>query len=253
MVYPNVCYYQAEQNGIQFICTRKSRFAYPLHNHISVFTIGMVLEGEVRLEFGKKVIHYKKDETFLIRPYEAHRLYAKSPTDLFCACIDKSQRITSQKFRESLVSFLLQSAKRLKLDRCQIRMFLCQYARVQALSHHPFIVEEPLLEKLRQNIEQYPQQRISVDRLAQKACRSKYYFIRQFKEKIGLTPHQFQLQNRIRRAKQLLHQIPMLTEVALLTGFCDQSHFIKQFKKFVGLPPSGYKAACIFSGIDKPH
>lgn len=38
-----------------------------------------------------------------------------------------------------------------------------------------------------------------------------------------------------------MHKAETITEVALTTGFCDQSHFIKQFEKQVGLPPLTYK------------
>ena len=71
-----------------------------------------------------------------------------------------------------------------------------------------------------------------------------HHFIRNFKQETGLTPHQFQLQNRIRKAQHLLSGSDTITEVAMTTGFCDQSHFIKQFEKIVGLTPSDYKLAC---------
>ncbi len=77
--------------------------------------------------------------------------------------------------------------------------------------------------------------------MAQNTFISKYHFIRCFKAEVGLTPHQFQLQNRIRKAQRLIHNTKTITEVALTTGFCDQSHFIKQFKKQVGLLPLTYK------------
>ena len=70
---------------------------------------------------------------------------------------------------------------------------------------------------------------------------SKYHFIRSFKAEVGITPHEFQLQNRIRKAQRLMRSSKTITEVALSTGFCDQSHFIKQFEKQVGLPPLTYK------------
>ena len=71
---------------------------------------------------------------------------------------------------------------------------------------------------------------------------------------MGLTPHQFQLQNRIRKAQRLIHNAETMTEVALSTGFCDQSHFIKQFEKQVGLPPLTYKLSSqtIPKGISMP-
>jgi transcriptional regulator GlxA family with amidase domain len=70
----------------------------------------------------------------------------------------------------------------------------------------------------------------------------KITFIREFKRNIGLAPHHFQIQNRIRQAKHLLTQDDNvnITEVALATGFCDQSHFTKCFKRIVGLTPSQY-------------
>lgn len=90
-------------------------------------------------------------------------------------------------------------------------------------------------------MELYPEPKVSIEEMDQNAFVSKYHFIRSFKAEVGLTPHQFQLQNRIRKAQQLMHTAKSITEVALITGFCDQSHLIKQFEKQVGLPPLTYK------------
>ena len=80
--------------------------------------------------------------------------------------------------------------------------------------------------------------------MAKNAFISKYHFIRTFKAEAGLTPHQFQLQNRIRKAKRLMLESKTMTEVALTTGFCDQSHFIRLFERYVGLTPSAYLTSC---------
>lgn len=69
---------------------------------------------------------------------------------------------------------------------------------------------------------------------------SPYHLIISFKKKIGLTPHKFQMQNRIRKAQYLLLHSNNITEVALTTGFCDQSHFNKWFQKIVGITPTEY-------------
>ncbi|MCX4352931.1 MAG: AraC family transcriptional regulator [Lachnospiraceae bacterium] len=84
-------------------------------------------------------------------------------------------------------------------------------------------------------MELYPENKFSIEEMAKNAFISKYHFIRTFKAETGLTPHQFQLQNRIRKVKRLMHESKTMTEVALTTGFCDQSHFIKQFEKQVGM------------------
>ena len=89
--------------------------------------------------------------------------------------------------------------------------------------------------------------KLSIDEMAQSLYISKYHFIRSFKQAVGLTPHQFQIQNRIRKAQHMLSNadsITSMTEVALTTGFCDQSHFIKHFERYVGLTPAVYKISC---------
>lgn len=101
-----------------------------------------------------------------------------------------------------------------------------------------------VLERLRDELEQLPERQITIDEMADMVHISKYHFIRSFKQEIGLTPHQFQLQNRIRKAKLLLRQDKTITETALDAGFYDQSHFIKQFEKAVGMTPTAYLASC---------
>lgn len=101
----------------------------------------------------------------------------------------------------------------------------------------------PIHPQLKKQLELYPECKLTVDEMAQNAFISKYHFIRSFKAEVGLTPHQFQIQNRIRKAQRLIHKTETITEVALTTGFCDQSHFIKQFEKYIGLPPLTYKSS----------
>ena len=101
--------------------------------------------------------------------------------------------------------------------------------------------QNPFINNLKRQLELYPEAKFSIEEMAKNTFISKYHFIRSFKAEVGLTPHQFQLQNRIRKAQRLMHNVQTITEVALTTGFCDQSHFIKQFEKQVGLPPLTYK------------
>ena len=99
------------------------------------------------------------------------------------------------------------------------------------------------LEKVREYIEIYPENIFSIDEMADSAFSSKYNFIRRFKERTGLTPHQFQIQNRIRKAQKLLEKLSITTEVALTTGFYDQSHFIRNFKKIVKMTPLEFQSS----------
>lgn len=61
------------------------------------------------------------------------------------------------------------------------------------------------------------------------------------KQTFGVSPHQYVLRQRIERAKTLLLQGDCsLVELADRLGFADQSHFIRQFKRFVGMTPRAF-------------
>lgn len=86
-----------------------------------------------------------------------------------------------------------------------------------------------------------PETSISIEDMSNEICVSSFHMIRQFKKEVGLTPHQFQIQCRIRKAQKMLLSNRTIAEVALDTGFCDQSHFVRCFKKIVGMTPSSYQ------------
>lgn len=68
------------------------------------------------------------------------------------------------------------------------------------------------------------------------------YFAKLFHKATGVTPHQYVLGCRIRRAKELLCNSEMQLElIAEKLGFCNDSHFTRLFKKCEGLTPSEYK------------
>ncbi|MDE1184755.1 AraC family transcriptional regulator [Paraburkholderia sp.] len=82
----------------------------------------------------------------------------------------------------------------------------------------------------------------SIEQIA-KACNlSRSYFIRAFRETTHCTPHQWQLQQRIHRARELLASSDAsLSEIALTCGFSDQSHFSRKFSQLVGTPPGNWR------------
>ncbi len=99
--------------------------------------------------------------------------------------------------------------------------------------------------QLRQVIEyihEYLSEDLSLVALANQANLSLYHFARLFKRSLGLSPHQYVLQNRVERAKQLISVSPYLnlTDIGLRVGFYDQAHFTKAFKQIVGVSPKSF-------------
>jgi AraC family transcriptional regulator len=71
-----------------------------------------------------------------------------------------------------------------------------------------------------------------------------FHFARAFKQSTGESPHQYVLRRRIERAKQFLRD-PRSTvlEASARTGFVDQSHFSKVFRRVVGLSPTEFRSS----------
>ena len=139
------------------------------------------------------------------------------------------------------MSLLKRSFNTERINPCRIAPLLNCLNSLDACTDWHAASRNPFINRLKKQLEVYPEGKFSIEEMAQNAFISKYHFIRSVKAEAGLTPHQFQLQNRIRKAQRLIHNTETITEVALATGFCDQSHFIKQFEKQVGIPPLAYK------------
>src|ERR1700740_3406619 len=88
-----------------------------------------------------------------------------------------------------------------------------------------------VLRRIREYIDDNIDQRISVELLAGLANLSVCYFVRAFKQSMGVTPHDYLIRQRVERTKQLLSDSDMpLSEIALVAGFADQSHFSRRFR-----------------------
>jgi AraC family transcriptional regulator len=70
---------------------------------------------------------------------------------------------------------------------------------------------------------------------------SEYHFARLFKQTTGLAPHQYHIQCRIERTKQLLlHGDKTIVEIAQTVGFASQGHLNYHFKRLVGVTPKQF-------------
>jgi AraC-like DNA-binding protein len=89
-------------------------------------------------------------------------------------------------------------------------------------------------------IEHYAEN-VSLEQLARVVGLSPFHFSRVFSEQVGMPPHSFQTQVRVARAKTLLLQGRSICQVADQTGFADQSHLNRHFKRLVGVTPGRYQ------------
>lgn len=97
------------------------------------------------------------------------------------------------------------------------------------------------IEKACAFMKQHFSERIYLDQICQHADLSKSTLLRAFTKSKGVTPYSYLENIRIGEAKKLLEQGVSSIEVAMQTGFSDQSHFTNYFNRFIGLTPGLYR------------
>ena len=98
------------------------------------------------------------------------------------------------------------------------------------------------LDEIVRAIQRNPGLRWSVDKLAQQAHLSRAQFSRRFRAVTGTAPARFMIQARLDRASQLMHETDMtLGQIALALGYDDLAFFSRQYRRYVGSPPSALR------------
>ncbi|MBD1851943.1 AraC family transcriptional regulator [Leptolyngbya sp. FACHB-711] len=85
---------------------------------------------------------------------------------------------------------------------------------------------------------------ITLEQLAQLAQLKPLRLLRLFQKHVGLPPHVYLVQTRVMNAKALLRSGVPLAQAAVDTGFTDQSHLNRHFKRLVGVTPKQYAIGC---------
>lgn len=193
--------YYKKDNHIEYIYYQNSTQFYPVHTHANHITLGYILDGKLCITCNGGECIYHTDEQYYIMPDTPHAVEPVNDTPY------------------SMISVCLSVDK--AMDEAEN--------------------EAACLKRLKQIILDVPENLFMIEDMAWRIGISPYHMIRRFKAVCGLTPHQFQIQCRVRKAQKLLEEGQSVTEAAYAAGFCDQSHFDRCFQKIVRLTPSEYK------------
>ncbi|HEX7390597.1 MAG TPA: AraC family transcriptional regulator, partial [Acidiphilium sp.] len=103
----------------------------------------------------------------------------------------------------------------------------------------------PQVRRVRQYLDEFPEAATSLADLAALAGVSRFQLIRGFARDVGMTPHAYLVQVRLRLVRRLLGTGISPAEAALRAGFADQSHMTRAFVRQFGVTPGRYRAAVI--------
>lgn len=108
------------------------------------------------------------------------------------------------------------------------------------------------LRRVFEYIDSNVQQAVSLEALAELTGLSVPYFSSAFKASTGVPPYRWHLQARVHKAQQLLlDRESTLAQVALATGFADQSHFTRVFRQISGATPAAWRRT--YTCLNKRH
>jgi AraC-like DNA-binding protein len=108
------------------------------------------------------------------------------------------------------------------------------------------------LGRVRELLETEYARTITIGELAREAGLSTFHLIRVFRAAFGLPPYKYLEQVRIHQARRLIRHGFPLTHVVHATGFSDQSHLTRYFKRIVGVTPGRYaRAGCDLRGAER--
>jgi AraC family transcriptional regulator len=91
-------------------------------------------------------------------------------------------------------------------------------------------------------IDAHSHQAVDLESAAQEVGLSSFHFLRLFAKVLGVTPHQYLVRSRLRRAARLLaDESRSITEIAYDVGFGDLSNFVRTFHRAAGVSPRSFR------------
>ncbi|MFJ7077931.1 AraC family transcriptional regulator [Streptomyces sp. NPDC098781] len=238
-----------------------TEYAYPMHVH-EAWTLLIVDDGAVRYDLDRHEHGTPLDTVSLLPPHVPHNgspatphgfrkrvLYLDSTRlgdDLIGPAVDSPDlRDPVLRLRVGQVHAALahpgdelEADSRLTLIGDRLRAQLRPTAFTEVPRRDPVLAR-----RLRELLDERVVPGIALDEAAGLVQAHPAHLVRSFSAAYGIAPHQYLMSRRVDRARRLLLAGRSPAEVAVATGFYDQSHLSRHFRKLVGVPPGRYRAA----------
>ncbi|MGL4608653.1 MAG: AraC family transcriptional regulator [Trueperaceae bacterium] len=256
--------------GLELLHAFYVRHSFPRHTH-DFYVIGSVEEG-VEAFFNKNQMRYASlGDISLTNPDEIHtgqagtpagyRYRAFYPTAKLLQSIGEDITGKAQGvpfFLNAVVpdaevsSLLLEAHKSFETPASSLEreeklyralgLLMLRHADTR-LQPKVLFEDSALVKKVRSYLHDHNADSVTLEQLASLAKVTPSYVVRLFKKHVGIPPHEYQTQLRVMAAKRLLQKGWHAAEVALETGFYDQSHLNRHFKRLVGVTAGQYQKA----------
>ncbi|MCX5333180.1 MULTISPECIES: AraC family transcriptional regulator [unclassified Streptomyces] len=233
-------------------------YAYPMHVH-DAWTLLIVDDGAVRYDLDRHEHGTPHDTVSLLPPHVPHNGSPVTPDgfrkrviyldtsllgeDLVGSAVDTPdlrdpllrQRVGQLHHALDHPGDELEAASRLTF----IGERLTAQLRPRLVTDVPR-ADPALARRLRELLDERVVEGITLDEAAALVHAHPAHLVRAFSTAYGIAPHQYLNSRRVDRARRLLLDGVRPSEVATSTGFFDQSHLTRHFRKLVGVTPGRY-------------
>lgn len=235
-------YYQCDKYPIEFVLSENIDKQFDSHNHVGHYVTSVVMQGTVTVCLENKEVACCRGDVFIIPPYAIHSVCQGREACLLSMCIGTAfiEEIDLETAEGIVQELLMEAIEQNIFGREQREKLLTSVRMIYRLRDNGRKEMDAGIKILADKITSHPELELPIETLAADIFVSKYYLIRKFKSSIGMTPHQFCIQNRIRKSQGLLNEEKTISRIAAEMGFYDQSHFDKAFQRIVGISPSDY-------------
>jgi len=232
------------------------------------FGIGVVLQGAQKSLSGRGMVEAMAGDTITVNPGEIHD---GTPVG------DTGRSWQMLYFEPALIASLMADINEGKMAQAEFSLPVMREARISqavralfttmtATDHAAMLAEEQMLllfshvlhqvsmrqqspsmqavptaiHHARSRIDDDPTAILSLQDLAQQSGLSRFQLLRAFAKVTGMTPHAYILQRRLHHARRLIAAGTPLVQVAMDSGFADQSHLTRLFVRNFGISPGAY-------------
>lgn len=243
-------------------------FSYDVHTHETA-CFALLTEGEIRIRTRGSEFIARRGDLYAIDADEPHAGWAVTPEgwsqrtlyvdiDYLHQLVDErgvrhSLTIAGPLIKDTQITAILYSlhrcsetqGSRLFRDQAYLAFSDTLMKRyVKDAAKPPSGGPELLaVRRAREFLDEHLGDRVSLMDIAAQTGIPQFRLFRAFERQYGMTPHAYQRQARVRYAIHLMRNRCPLSQAGILSGFADQAHFTRWFRRFTGITPGQYQKA----------
>lgn len=242
--------YRFIDDDVEIKTCRDNIHASKAHMHKEL-SIGYITKGSTVLDINNTRYLFKEGDAMLIYPFTSHKcqpvnrdcweytmIYVNKK--LFNAKEDIGiKRLRGENFEKlkRLSKFLISRASKEEKEN-EILNILEKFVEEKDIEIS--LKSSEIMNEIKSYIDYNFLETLTLEKIENAFHLDRFSLIKEFKKEFNTTPSAYQLQLKVNYSKSLLCKDSNLADIAIKSGFYDQAHFTREFKKAYGVTPLKY-------------